>query len=214
MDLQTVQNEIRANADLLKEQMRREETLRAGLRDDNAAIFPIAPIYISALNFYPMPEPRADGSFHYRQLADFEDAAFVDVAYRTLLRHAPDPEGLAFYTRMLRSPRKTKIEVLARLRYSHEGRAQKVRLRGGLPAAAVAALGYVPVLNIIIDWFAELVFLPRTVRRLRLQNEQTRQATNQNFARLAAKTNEQSRVLNQIAESVARAKSQDRRDES
>lgn len=196
MDLQEIQKQIRADAELLKQQLAHEEAIRSGV-DDSDVLYPIAPVPVSPLVFDPSPVARSDGSYHYRELACFEDEGFVDVAYRTLLRHGPDPEGLAHYARLLRSG-KHKAEILVRMRYSLEGRTQKIRLRGLFVPAALAGLGYIPVIGYISRWIVELFWLPRTLQRLRSNAEQSRRHTIKILSRLANKTNEQSRALNRL----------------
>lgn len=197
MDLNAIQAEIRAEADIVRRQL-------ANPPDSSASsippVTPLLPVHYAGLDFASRPEPLADGSYRVWDLLVFEDEKFVDVAYRVLLRHAPDREGLAFYTRMLRAG-KTKAEVLARLRYSHEGRTQAVRLRGLVCIAGAAALTYVPVIRQIASWLYELVLLPRTLRRLRRNQELMRRHTGETLARLSARINEQSRAINAMNQS-------------
>lgn len=199
MDLQEIQAQIRSEAEQIQRQLDRQAKLQTQSAGGSAEIlYPIAPVHIDALESYARPTPRAkDGSYHYRDIAVFEDEAFVDAAYRALLRHAPDAEGLASYTRMLRSG-KHKAEVLARLRYSHEGRAQAVRVRGLLIPAAFAGLCYIPLVGAMARWTLELLFLSRNLNRLRRTTEAQRRHMNQSLERLSAKLNEQSRVLNAL----------------
>ncbi|MEQ9367002.1 MAG: hypothetical protein RIF32_22400 [Leptospirales bacterium] len=200
MDLQAIQQQIRADADVLKRQLAAETALAAGeTPKDMRGLPPIAPLRLTDPETEPRPMPLEGGGYRYGDLARFDDESFVDVAYRVLLRHGPDPEGLANYTRMLRAG-KHKAEVLARLRYSHEGRAQKVRLRGLLIPAGFAGLAYIPLIGRIIEWFVELALLSRTLGRMRRANDQYRRRANENFARLTKKINEQSRALNYWSE--------------
>ncbi|MCR9143487.1 MAG: hypothetical protein NXI24_14655 [bacterium] len=218
MDLQSLQSlqaEIRSDAELLKRQLAAEAALSSGEapQDSIPALTPIAPVSLAEFQAHPRPEALADGSYRYRDLARFDDETFVEASYRALLRHAPDPEGLGNYTRMLRAG-KHKAEVLARLRYSHEGRAQAVRLRGLLIPAAFAGLAYIPLLGRVLEWFVELVFLRSTLQRLRTANDQHRRHTNASLHALAKKSNEQSRALNRWIEGSGKASIQDSGTES
>ncbi len=57
------------------------------------------------------------------------DERFVTVAYHTLLRRAPDAEGMHYYLARLRSGI-SKIELVAQLHFSPEGRAARVNMSG------------------------------------------------------------------------------------
>ena len=198
MDLNAIKAEIRAEDALVRRQLADAACSSNPLAlsaQSNRSPLPLLPVHYAGPEFAPRPEPRADGSYRVWDLLAFEDEQFVDVAYRVLLRHAPDREGLAFYTRMLRSG-KTKAEVLARLRFGHEGRTQGVRLRGLVWVAGAAALTYIPVIKQITGWLYELVMLPRTVRQLRRNQELLRRHTGESLAKLGARINEQSRAIN------------------
>jgi hypothetical protein len=68
-------------------------------------------------------------------LLELEDEAFVEAAYEALLARAPDPEGRGSYLEQLREGT-PKIELLAALALSAEGRAQA----RGSPALCAAVL--------------------------------------------------------------------------
>lgn len=63
------------------------------------------------------------------ELLDLNDAAFVDCAYKTLLRRSADPGGFNNYLHRLRSGR-SKLGLVRDLLASAEGRAQNVVLPG------------------------------------------------------------------------------------
>ncbi len=75
----------------------------------------------------PRFEPAADDTYSATELLRFHDREFVRNAYWAILKRAPDPEGEAHYLNGLRSGRIRKIEILGKLRYGAEGRAQGVR---------------------------------------------------------------------------------------
>ena len=103
------------------------------------------------------------------ELSDFlalHDAAFVEAAYRGVLRRSADPQGSAHVLAGLRGGGLGKVDVLGRLRYSPEGRARAIQVKG-LPAQfAMRTLYRVPVLGYILAWFTHLLRLPGIVRNL------------------------------------------------
>ena len=76
---------------------------------------------LSPFAVQPAFEAKADGQYHVNDLLCYHDQAFVNVAYRTVLRRSPDTNGCLHYLNMLRNGC-AKIDILGRLRYSKEGR--------------------------------------------------------------------------------------------
>jgi O-antigen biosynthesis protein len=58
-----------------------------------------------------------------------QDEQFVFSAYRTLLGRSPDPDGLGYYLSRLRAGVE-KIEIIAQLRLSNEGKSREVKIAG------------------------------------------------------------------------------------
>jgi O-antigen chain-terminating methyltransferase len=96
----------------------------------------------------------------------FDDEEFVRNAYAGILERGPDPTGLDNFLAALRSRRWNRIDVLGRLRYSKEGRARRVRIRG-LPARfALNAVTRVPILGSVASFVQHLVLLPLLASRV------------------------------------------------
>ena len=82
---------------------------------------PVLPEYVPApiqREFAPAP----DRKYRVHDLMSFHGAAFVSVAYLSLLGRPPDPEGFHHFLRMLLSGH-DKAEILGRIHNSAEGRA-------------------------------------------------------------------------------------------
>lgn len=114
---------------------------------------------------------------HYR--------AFIDQAFRALLKRPPDDAGAELQTRLLAAGA-AKAEVLGNLRWSPEGKRVGTRVRGLLPRYALAKLVRVPVLGYFLDWGLALAGLP-----LLLQHQ--RAADTSNAARFGAAADAQQR---------------------
>lgn len=143
---------------------------------------------------------RIERKSTYR-LADylqFDDESFVHNAYRGILRREPDGEGLAAYIAALRTGRLSKAEIVGRLRYSSEGRAVGVRVRGLLPAFLLDTARRVPIAGRLLGIVQYLVLLPdvaRNQRRLEaLLAHQRSQFGRQTNAAVAAIEAELSRI--------------------
>lgn len=119
----------------------------------------------------PSFQPRNDDHYHVNDLLKYHDRAFVQNAYRAILKRGPDTAGFNNFIEALRSGRLNKIDVLARLRYSTEGRAKQVRIAGLFLPAAIRLLYDLPLLGYLLNLLIGLARLPRSIR-----NEQQFQA--------------------------------------
>jgi SAM-dependent methyltransferase len=94
----------------------------------------------------------------------YHDEDFVRNAYRGLLRREPDVAGYTDYLGALRSARLSKTEIIGRIRYSPEGRAQAVPVRGLRVPFALRTLRQLPVVGHLIGIVQYLLRLPNIVR--------------------------------------------------
>ena len=161
VDVDTLMARIRA------EVARRKQADSAGI---DAAV-PQTASRSAALNSLPMPQlpkPQLAVAEHYH-LNDFlalHDQDFIDAAYRGVLRRPADAAGKGYFLDALRSGKLSKIEILGRLRYSPEGRARRLHVRGLLPAFAVQHACRLPVIGSLVAFAAGVVRLPRYARSL------------------------------------------------
>lgn len=116
--------------------------------------------------------PQQDGIEHGRldyaigELTGADYRAFIDHAFRALLKRAPDDAGGEAQTRLLAAGA-AKAEVLGNLRWSPEGRRIGVRVRGLLPRYVLAKSARVPVLGYLLQWGLALAGLPLLLRHQR-----------------------------------------------
>jgi SAM-dependent methyltransferase len=109
--------------------------------------------------------PAASGT-SIADLGRFGGTAFVDRAYRAILKRPPDPAGLERQMALLGSGA-SKIEVIGDLRYSAEGRACATPIAGLLPRYLLAKLGRTPLLGAVVQWLIALASLPHMLRHQR-----------------------------------------------
>ncbi|HEY0405785.1 MAG TPA: methyltransferase domain-containing protein [Pyrinomonadaceae bacterium] len=185
MEINNPQITIESLMDKLREGARRQQS--AGGAADNAAASvsnpsaafgveqpPLAtaagfPSMATALDGFQLAlqpdfEPRADDQYHAHDLLKYHDRNFIQNAYRAILKRGPDATGYTAFLESLRSGRLNKIDVLARLRYSTEGRAKHVQVKGLFMPAAVRQLYRVPLLGYLLRLCVSLVRLPLSAR--------------------------------------------------
>lgn len=99
------------------------------------------------------------------ELLDRHDQDFLYTAYQAILGRRPDASGQHTYLGGLRAGRLSKIDILGRLRFSREGREQRVVVRGLLPLWLAHTAYRLPVLGDLLAWLSALVRLPRLVKQ-------------------------------------------------
>jgi O-antigen chain-terminating methyltransferase len=85
-------------------------------------------------------------------------------SYRALLLREPDAAGLAHHLNNLGTGRFNKIDVLASLHYSPEGRASHVTVEGLAVPATIRQLGRIPVIGYLIRLMIAVLRLPGLVQ--------------------------------------------------
>ena len=128
--------------------------------------------------------PLKTGPIRCKDLMRFEDVAFLQQAYRSLLHRMPEPEGLEFWLYKLRRLGWSKVDILWNIRISREGQIHGIPIRGLKPRYIryriwKAALG-IPVLGWILKWCWSLIRLPRLASTIaRLERGRRAEATEQ-----------------------------------
>lgn len=118
-------------------------------------------------------------------LTSFDDATFVEVAFRCLLKRPSDPSGYSHYLKRLREGAIDRIDVLAALRSSEEGASRNVVVEGLTPRRFWRRAQRAPVAGPLIAWGHALARLPRLARQHRALEARTA-AWQQHGAELAA----------------------------
>jgi SAM-dependent methyltransferase len=126
---------------------------------------PLSGIDIQPIALQPTFQPRSDGRYHVDDLLKYHDRNFLQNAYRAILKRGPDATGFNAFIESLRSAQLNKIDVLARLRYSAEGRAKKVEIEGLLAPAIIRKAYRVPVIGYLLNLAVAIARLPVMIRR-------------------------------------------------
>src|SRR6185369_9797513 len=119
---------------------------------------------VPQLKLQPDFQPRSNNRYHISDLLRYHDRVFVDSAYRAILKRPPDATEFARNLKQLRSGAFNKIDVLASLRYSNEGKAKGVEVDGLTVPALVRRLGHLPIIGYFVRLAIAFVRLPNQVR--------------------------------------------------
>jgi O-antigen chain-terminating methyltransferase len=119
------------------------------------------------LRLQPDFEPRSDHRYHVNDLLRYHDRVFVHAAYRAVLKRSPDETEMLRDLTRLRSGNVNKIDLLANLRLSQEGRAKGVQLNGLAIPALIRRLGQLPLVGYPIRLGIALLRLPNSIREQR-----------------------------------------------
>jgi SAM-dependent methyltransferase len=121
------------------------------------------PPEVPLLKLQPDFQPRPDNRYHINDLLRYHDRTFVQSAYRAILKRSPDAAELERDLTSLRSGRINKIDLLAALRFSVEGRAKQVQVDGLIFPSTIRRIGRLPVVGYFIRLAIALLRLPRFV---------------------------------------------------
>jgi SAM-dependent methyltransferase len=119
---------------------------------------------IGSLRLQPEFQPKHDNQYHINDLLKFHGADFLRNSYLALLLREPDEAGVARHLEGLGSGRFNKIDVLASLHSSPEGRRSPVRLAGLSIPSAVRRLGRVPFIGYLVRLMTAVVRLPLSLQ--------------------------------------------------
>jgi 2-polyprenyl-3-methyl-5-hydroxy-6-metoxy-1,4-benzoquinol methylase len=136
----------------------------AEFRPNRPAAAPVAGMDINPLVLQPPFQPHSDGRYHVNDLLKYHDRNFIQNAYRAILKRGPDAAGYKGFLESLRSARLNKIDILARLRYSPEGRAKGVEIEGLSTPAMIRRAYRVPVIGYLLNLAVAIARLPLTMR--------------------------------------------------
>ena len=124
-------------------------------------------IRAAELSLQPEFEPLDNGHYHLNDLLRFHDREFIRNAYRAILKREPDDAGYAQYLKNLRSGRFNKIDILASLRFSPEGKGKGVEVEGLTFPAFFRRLYRIPVIGYLIELIVAVFRLPVLLRSQR-----------------------------------------------
>jgi O-antigen chain-terminating methyltransferase len=143
LDVQRLMHEIRAN---VASRQHAVETVQAPLPQATNGVL------------------NGSNRYHVNDLLRFHGDEFVRNAYRALLRREPDEAGMAQHLEQLASGHYNKIDVLASLHSSPEGRSTQVKLDGLALPVVVRRLGRLPIVGYVVRLAVAVTRLPVSIQ--------------------------------------------------
>ncbi len=113
----------------------------------------------------PSFKPHSDNQYNVNDLLKYHDRRFLQNAYRAILKRGPDATGFNGFIESLRNGRLNKIDILARLRYSQEGRVKGVQIDGLLFPATVRLVYRIPIIGYFLNLAVAILRLPNSIRQ-------------------------------------------------
>ena len=151
-------------AAVIRDSMSASKDHNAPVHNGNAAGDHRPPHSIPELKLQPEFQPRADDRYHVNDLLQYHDRAFLEAAYRAVLKRPPGEAEYLRDRKRLQSGSFNKIDLLSSLRFSPEGKAKKVQLDGLAVPALIRRLGQVPLLGYVISLGIAFLRLPNHIR--------------------------------------------------
>ncbi|HEX6650571.1 MAG TPA: methyltransferase domain-containing protein [Pyrinomonadaceae bacterium] len=110
---------------------------------------------------------HSNDSYHVNDLLKYHDRDFIKNAYRAILKRDPDETGFLHNLKLLQSGALNKIDILASLRYSEEGKHNGVPVSGLRFPATIRTLERIPVFGYLLQLLLAFVRLPLMIRSQR-----------------------------------------------
>ncbi len=110
--------------------------------------------------------PKYQTSFTIEDFLKYDEKTFIKNAYKGILLRDADEQGLNFYLSMMGSGRLNKVQVLASLRYSKEGKEKKTNIKGLYLSYLATKLYKLPIMGYAIRWITAIIKMPLIVRNI------------------------------------------------
>ncbi len=126
---------------------------------------------------------------------------FVKIVYEAILLREPDPTGMSHFLSRLLSGDLRKVEIIAGLKLSPEGREKKSRLRGLWKAILISSLYKIPIFGKIAESIGFFFTLPSFLTRIRViegnlwKTKKELFETKERFVRRAEKIEERTKKI-------------------
>lgn len=207
----TFESNHRIDVDALMERVRQEARDRGYMNpsSENRPNLYLERVDGSARSVSRTKRIELRSAYALTDLLEHGDADFLRNAYIAVLRRSPDAGGYDHYIEALRRGEIDRVELIGRLRYSAEGRAGGVPIRGLRRAFIYRQLRKLPVLGYLISWCNHLLRLPRLAtavgrieretRTLRDSLEHRLQQTERQLALLSARVDQTMEVSRQAS---------------
>ncbi len=121
--------------------------------------------YRTALRFIRFI-PKYQASFTIEDFLKYDNEVFIKNAYKSILRRDTDEQGFNFYLSMLKNGTLNKIQVLANLRYSKEGKEKKTNIKGLYLSYLATKLYKIPIMGYAIRWITAIIKMPLIMRNI------------------------------------------------
>lgn len=165
---------------------------------------------VPELKLQPDFQPNAGDRYHVNDLLQYHDRAFLYAAYQAILKRRPDEAEFLRDRKRMQRGAVNKIDLLATLRLSPEGRAKKVAVQGLAAPALIRRIGRLPVIGYLLNLGIAFLRLPKQVSDQRqfaaytlAQNQQIADFVNAISARVAECRTEVSRLAETVSKQAA-----------
>lgn len=112
----------------------------------------------------PEFHPRQTNHYHVNDFLKYHGSDFIRNTYRGLLKREPDTSGHKTYVQALASGELSKLDVLASVHYSPEGRSAGVSLAGLKWRSRVRKVERLPLIGYAIQMLIAIMRLPVLIR--------------------------------------------------
>ncbi len=105
--------------------------------------------------------------YHINDFCVHHDEAFIINVFKGLLKRKPDDDELSYYLLLARQGQLSKKEIVAKIRFSKEGRKKGIIVKGLKIPYWVMLIGKIPVIGFIFKIMLAIIRLPLLVTQVR-----------------------------------------------
>jgi SAM-dependent methyltransferase len=168
INVRKVMEEIRAEVHRLKVQQDTTGSVRCGPETESPLTYrQVAHLDLEPPKVLPSLKIKEQG-YHIQDFLQYRDRQFIINAYTGILNRTPDPQGLDDWLDNLRKGRMSKTDILCCMRYSTEGRAMGVKVKGLGQARLLHSLCSAPIVGYVFKLLIGIFSLPRVLKDIQV----------------------------------------------
>jgi len=110
--------------------------------------------------------PKYQTPLTIEEFLKYDGEKFIKNAYKGILLREADEQGVNLYLSQLRTGKLNKVQVLASLRYSKEGKEKRINIPGLFVPYIATKLYRIPILGYAIRWTTAIIKMPLIIRNI------------------------------------------------
>lgn len=108
-----------------------------------------------------------NNNYHINDFCLYHDELFIENIFKGLLKRKPDAEEMNHYLLLLRQGQMSKKEMIAKIRFSKEGRKRSIAVKGLIIPFIIMLFGKIPLIGFLLKIMIAIIRLPSLINQIR-----------------------------------------------